>query len=800
MKNCSCVTFLDRGTLVCHKETIIWADLLLQMKALSLHAEGRVQLVHKLSEYLHLTPASVRLLTYRDMPTLLRENITALAQGDGKNGTEGKVAPSSELLWPVGCGVFDQLSDLAQVLDHSMTTGHLATLLGTPVLGWRVLGNKYPSRARRSPLHQHQTPTPTLSLPPPTRVAEVQDYHASVKLTMTLTDILKPSLLLETTPALVSTSNMKVTQTPRISPWDVISHTQTYSETKVKELISSKQLDVIPHLFEDQSTELELSIIQILTSGLNYPESTDTIQLSHVPRTEPMYLENVKSLHLKTIDVSSEIKHLPSSSFPSTLEPQVTQSLVHDFNQDLIFHDTLKPSLKVKHTSTHTLTSPTSNEFTVLWETNTPTGSKYVLEPSHSFVGSTSFETRDTSVMSKSLAPLVMYSTAQVQSAVELSEMSISKANMKLQESKTMQPIWSSFRTLSLASSTPYLTTPFQSNKAFPIDPDTLLETHAGVSGPHLSPDGHIINQQHLTSSDSGAAATKAMDTVDSGGTTILSSVNIGGHISSDERRSQPRTASPLIMLTEYWSVLEPSQHPLYIESTVFGWEPKISDAQTSQYMQSSDLSSRDLDRKDIAHFTSLENYNQEITILPTPTILTPLHFFSTDDEQQESMSVLSTLPTESLSFYLHVHSQISHHFVYPSVLLKTSPLHVVSSVVFPGLTEISLISSKVFLITPTSTESLTTHIHDLHYSVLTQAPMYLSGSLTELPTTMPVPVLTETPSIISGFSHLLDQQVSSSLMVFVSPVGESLSTLWMENTPPLDRVSLYQASDTTGT
>ncbi|KAL2102960.1 hypothetical protein ACEWY4_002128 [Coilia grayii] len=140
-----------QGTRLCQEEDVIWADLLLQTKTQSLNAESRVQLVHILSEYLHLTPASVKLLAYRNAPTLLRENIKVIAQGGGEHGTQGHKGSSSELLWPVGCGGSGQLSDLARVLEHSMTTGHLATLLGTSVLGWRVLGNRYPppSRARR---------------------------------------------------------------------------------------------------------------------------------------------------------------------------------------------------------------------------------------------------------------------------------------------------------------------------------------------------------------------------------------------------------------------------------------------------------------------------------------------------------------------------------------------------------------------------------------------------------------------------------------------------------------------------
>lgn len=728
----------------------MWADLLLQLRKLGLDTERRVQLVHTLSDYLHLSPASVKLLAYRNGSTLLRENTTVLALGDAEHWDEEALL---ELLWPVGCEDLDQLTDLTQVLEHSVRTGHLATLLGTPVLGWRVLGNRYTSRTKRSPRHQRPTPTPTLNRPPPTRLADMLDYHTSFRVTTTR-DILKPSLLLQTTTVLISTSSIKLTYTPRTPSFDMISHTQAYRQTKVQQLISSEQVDAIPHLFKSTQP----SIIQNLSSEFSYLEPTKTIQPSHLPMTETIYTDNFK----KSLDVSG-IKHLQISSSLSILE-QVPENLFYG-NQDLISHHPLKHSLKVKITLIHTSVSSPSDKFTALWESSSS------LFPTESGI-------------SQSLAPLV---TSEVQNPVELSEISVSKENLKL-------PKWTNLTTISSVLTTPYLSTPVHETY---VDQDSVLAS-AGVTRLYLSTNSEIINQENLTSSHVGTTSTKAIDTMGVERTSTDPAGSRAG-FTLDNTRSQFQTASPWTMLNDSWSVLEPSQpqHSLYIESIMLEREPMMSEEQVSQ--QHSDLSSKGMTREGIVHSTSPDDYNQDIAILPTPTIATSHEH---ENEPKKLISLLSSLLTESPSIVDHVHSQVSHHVVYPSMLLTVYPLNVLSSAVSPGLMEISSISSELVSITPTSIISPTptpTHIHDLHNFELNTISMYQSESFTELPTTMPVSRLPKTPSIISSSSYLAEQQVSRTSVVFMSPVVMDLSSLWMGDRPSQNRISVNQASDTTG-
>ncbi|KAJ8007163.1 hypothetical protein DPEC_G00114690 [Dallia pectoralis] len=155
--------------------SVIWADLLLRVDPGHLDADQRLQLVATIANYLRMDPGSVRLLSLRSPTVLQRENTRVCRQslsnaeatlGQGSQGT-GQFA---ELLWPVGCRMGEQLSDLAQILEHSTSSaGRLAHLLGVPTLGWRVLckGSLPTIRRGLEPLHHTATLTAVLQTPTP---------------------------------------------------------------------------------------------------------------------------------------------------------------------------------------------------------------------------------------------------------------------------------------------------------------------------------------------------------------------------------------------------------------------------------------------------------------------------------------------------------------------------------------------------------------------------------------------------------------------------------------------------------
>uniref|UniRef100_A0A6Q2Y8E3 Peptidase S72 domain-containing protein n=1 Tax=Esox lucius TaxID=8010 RepID=A0A6Q2Y8E3_ESOLU len=158
---------------------VIWADLLLQVDPGNLNADQRVQLVTTIANYLRIDPGSVHLLSLRSPAVLRSENTRVCRQGLLNAAKLLGRGQSAELLWPVGCVVGEQMSDLARILEHSTSSGRLADMLGVATLGWRVLCKGVPPRIRggRQPLHR--TATPTAVLRPPTPVPELVGIELS---------------------------------------------------------------------------------------------------------------------------------------------------------------------------------------------------------------------------------------------------------------------------------------------------------------------------------------------------------------------------------------------------------------------------------------------------------------------------------------------------------------------------------------------------------------------------------------------------------------------------------------------
>ncbi|KAJ8374079.1 hypothetical protein SKAU_G00046590 [Synaphobranchus kaupii] len=153
-------------------ESVTVAGLVLQVNLGGLDAADRLQLVAVLANYLRAQPTSIQLLSFRDELSLRRENTTVLAKGLTALGLDRKGPVKAEVLWPAGCGDFQMLPELVQVLRHNAGSGRLSTLLGVPVGGWRVLRRGMPAKARRLRWQLCQTPTPTLAIAPP--------HHTSV--------------------------------------------------------------------------------------------------------------------------------------------------------------------------------------------------------------------------------------------------------------------------------------------------------------------------------------------------------------------------------------------------------------------------------------------------------------------------------------------------------------------------------------------------------------------------------------------------------------------------------------------
>ncbi|KAG7454519.1 hypothetical protein MATL_G00260600 [Megalops atlanticus] len=138
-------TDMSRSNLGCPAgEAITLADLVLHVDPVCMGATERLKLVTTLSDYLHVSPNSVALLSYREASGLRQENTTILAMGSVTSrvqGTDGgslnKEQSKAEVFWTVGCGDFEMLPDLVQVLQHNIDSGLLSVLLGVPVEGWR---------------------------------------------------------------------------------------------------------------------------------------------------------------------------------------------------------------------------------------------------------------------------------------------------------------------------------------------------------------------------------------------------------------------------------------------------------------------------------------------------------------------------------------------------------------------------------------------------------------------------------------------------------------------------------------
>ncbi|XP_028287065.1 uncharacterized protein LOC114452117 isoform X2 [Parambassis ranga] len=146
---------------ICPKgEMTIWANLLLQLNLVTLNATQRLRLVTTMAEYLRLHHSSVSLLSLRKPFILKQEKLRVCLHGVKQDA----IGNSAELLWRLGCQEEGRQTDLAKVLEHSMKAGSLETLVGAPIVGWRVL---CPASERQHKIKREKlTPTPNTAQPP----------------------------------------------------------------------------------------------------------------------------------------------------------------------------------------------------------------------------------------------------------------------------------------------------------------------------------------------------------------------------------------------------------------------------------------------------------------------------------------------------------------------------------------------------------------------------------------------------------------------------------------------------------
>uniref|UniRef100_A0A8C7DJI0 Peptidase S72 domain-containing protein n=1 Tax=Oncorhynchus kisutch TaxID=8019 RepID=A0A8C7DJI0_ONCKI len=267
---------------------------------INLGADQRVQLTSTMADYLRMAPGSVHLLSLRG-PTALQREKTRVCRQDSLTAdtTQGKGqvtlgrGQAAELLWPVGCGVGEKLSDLARILEHSTASGRLTTVLGVPILGWRVLCKGLLPRIRRGLQPLHHTATPTVFLTPPTQVP------VSVRLKLSHIPAPEPStsMMMSYPTAILETGapNLELTQASK--------HSRRTSIMEPSQLTLDPPGDTRAQL----SQSAQKTMVKKTTMGkLVGPDSVLTsINLERPERTDPIYTD----------------------SRPSNLPPKVLQSI-----------------------------------------------------------------------------------------------------------------------------------------------------------------------------------------------------------------------------------------------------------------------------------------------------------------------------------------------------------------------------------------------------------------------------------------------------------------------------------------
>ncbi|XP_044041412.1 uncharacterized protein LOC122870992 isoform X3 [Siniperca chuatsi] len=179
----------------------IWANLLLQLNPVTLDASQRIRLATIMADYLRLPLGFVYLFSRRKSFIQQQEKFRVCRQGGlaekitRGNEKQDVSADVAQLLWRVGCQGEERQSDLAKVLEYSVTAGGLARLLEAPVFGWRVLcaPGGVPRKVKRDLQRLKCTPIRNMIVPTPTQVHQTAKLEHSHIYSLPLTK-LEPSL------------------------------------------------------------------------------------------------------------------------------------------------------------------------------------------------------------------------------------------------------------------------------------------------------------------------------------------------------------------------------------------------------------------------------------------------------------------------------------------------------------------------------------------------------------------------------------------------------------------------------
>lgn len=299
-----------------------WANLLLQVNPIHLDASQRIRLVNTMAEYLRLPSGSVSLFSMRKSFSLQQEKQRVCHQGGQAQSLTGNRTKNQdvigELLWPVGCQGDERQSSLAMVLEHTTKAGGIARLLGTAVLGWRVVcvPGDIQRKVKRDVRWPRHTPTPNMIIPPPTHAQEIVKL---VESSLMYSPLLPHTQCLRLSSIMVHMSPVGTQLKPTHTQGSTVKISEQ-SATKVDNLPGSSlnslmfvpewhtQKEKMPMYYSNIRTEVPLAILQ--SSYMQRKQSSTPLssiiptipysELSHALLDTQIFLEEKDSLTLHT--------------------------------------------------------------------------------------------------------------------------------------------------------------------------------------------------------------------------------------------------------------------------------------------------------------------------------------------------------------------------------------------------------------------------------------------------------------------------------------------------------------------
>ena len=253
--------------------------------------------------------------------------------------------PGVELSWVLACGVFTQLEELTQVMEHNVLGGSMSAVIRYDVRGWYVTESQ-PLRAAHKVRRQvvvKATPTPTLLTPPATLTSTQgggsESLNTGRMVMSTLTPVYTP------------------TQT------DDMSARMTTTLTDVRSTIKTNQIESItPASITQPTAILTVSTSSLLSEGT--PSSVTPMSTTPVINPSVTSLTS-KDVTLKSLtpDMSRSVTDTISQSTPVLLL-SVTDSVTNNRGTDSVTHSVTSSSdhsIIVSTSSSVLLSSPASS-------------------------------------------------------------------------------------------------------------------------------------------------------------------------------------------------------------------------------------------------------------------------------------------------------------------------------------------------------------------------------------------------------------------------------------------------------